>query len=199
VAHWRKALYAWLEEIRFRTGIAVVVGVLAIAGGVIAALVTLTSGASAQPSRSLTHPAPAALPQLAAGSDLAPPTSPTIPSTSAKPTASKPFSQPNHNMAASQGSSLASAGRTSTHPDPASSIGPGQRRANPWGSGGWGNGHWPQWTGGGHPWPGHGGWHPKGGWPTGGWKPSRHQSPGQSQSGQSLWGQSQSGQHHGWR
>src|ERR1700733_12865637 len=87
VARWRTAFYAWLEDIRFRTGMTVVVGVLAIAGGVIAALVATTGGASAQASRTLTHPAPAALPQLTAGPSV-------VPSTGAKPATSKSASQP---------------------------------------------------------------------------------------------------------
>lgn len=185
VARWRTAFYAWLEDIRFRTGMAVVVGVLAIAGGVTAALIATTGGAAAQASRPLARPAPATLPQLTAGPDV-------VPSTAAKPTASKSASQTKRTAPTRQEGSLVADGQPSSAPDPAATTGPSQHRSNPWGSGGsggWWKGQWPPRPQGGDPWPGHGGWPTKGGWPTRGGQPSGHWPQGPPHGSQ----------HHRWR
>jgi hypothetical protein len=62
----RAAVFAWLEEIRFRTGMAVLIAAVAIAGGAAtAAIVTSQGGRAARPAASLAGQIPVALPQTA--------------------------------------------------------------------------------------------------------------------------------------
>jgi hypothetical protein len=70
----RAAVYAWLEEIRFRTGMAVLIGVVAIAGGAAtAAIMTGPGGPAARPAASLTGQIPVALPQTASAAPVSGP------------------------------------------------------------------------------------------------------------------------------
>jgi hypothetical protein len=152
----RAAVYAWLEEIRFRTGMAVLIGVVAIAGGAAtAAIMTAQGGPAARPAASLAGQIPVALPQTASAAP------------SSGLARAHPRSQPARPAArhVSHPAGVPAAGVPAVAARPAS--GPARPARH-----GRGHRHFPGWwrraweQHGQGPWPQHSGWRPSGGWPA---------------------------------
>ncbi len=155
----RAVVYARLEEIRFRTGMAALIAMIAIAGAVTTVIMTAPGGPAAGSPAAVTGQIPVALPQTAS----APPSA---------PARTQPRSRPRHrpDRPAAKHVSHPAAGAAAAAPQPpASRLRPPRHGHGHRGFPGW---WWQAWKR--H---GHGGWPPARQWPGPGWRPEAGQQP----------------------